>query len=134
LETENLVSNGQVEEAKRRIQDARSTDLATMLQLFQTFSSMIREARTEIAVVLETGAGKYAVCVDSVVSVERFPEGGIESLPGNSLAQENGLVTSVAKRSKGNELVMILTAGSLLDPALHAGALERIPERFRDAA
>lgn len=119
VEIEQLVAKGQTEEAHRRIQDARSAELSEMLQLFQAFPEMIRTAHSEIAVVLDGANSKYAVCVDSVVGVERFAEGAIENLEGSGLRQ-NEVLSSVAKRSKGNELVMILGAGSIMDGRIEA--------------
>ena len=46
----------------------------------------------------------------------------------------NCLVNSVAKRAKSNDLVMILTAASILDATLHAGELENISQRLKNAA
>ena len=134
LETQQLVAKGQAERAMRRIQETRAGELSDMLQLFQEFPSVIRGAHTEIAVVLEHEGGRYAVCVDSVVSVERFPEGAFENLSSNCGATENGLVNSVAKRAKSSELVMILTAASILDSTLHAGELEKISQHLKNAA
>lgn len=120
IEIEQLVEKGQTEEAHRRIQDARSAELSEMLQLFQAFPEMIRAAHSEIAVVLDGANSKYAVCVDTVVGVERFAEGAIENLEGSGLHQQNEVLSAVAKRSKGNELVMILGAGSIMDGSIEA--------------
>jgi chemotaxis signal transduction protein len=99
-EIEQYVREGHTEDAHRRIQNARSVELSEMLQLFQAFPEMIRTAHAEIAVVLDGANSKYAVCVDSVVEVERFAEGAVEKLEGSGL-QLNGALSSVAKRSKG---------------------------------
>jgi purine-binding chemotaxis protein CheW len=134
LEIEQLVAKGQPEEAHRRIQDARSAELSEMLQLFQAFPEMIRTAHAEIAVVLDGANSKYAVCVDSVVGVERFAEGSIENLEDSGLQKQNGALTSVAKRSKGNELVMILAAGSILDARIETSALAAAAQLMPHAA
>jgi len=134
LEIEQLVAKGQPEEAHRRIQDARSAELSEMLQLFQAFPEMIRTAHAEIAVALDGANSKYAVCVDSVVGVERFAEGSIENLEDSGLQKQNGALTSVAKRSKGNELVMILAAGSILDARIETSALAAAAQLMPHAA
>ena len=122
-DVDGLIAKGQREEANKRIQNARSVELAEMLELFHAFPETIRAAQAEIAVVLDGAACKFAVCVDAVVGVERFAEGAVETLEENSLHQQNRMVSSVARRAKGNELVMILATGSLTDATIESGVL-----------
>jgi hypothetical protein len=66
--------------------------------------------------------------------VERFAEGSIENLEDRGLQKQNGALTSVAKRSKGNELVMILAVGSILDARIETSALAAAAQLMPHAA
>ena len=119
-----LVEKGRVEEALQTLEQARTGVLATMLRLFTDLQRMIRDNRREIAVVLNGPAGAYAVSVDSVASVEKLSEADTEELAGKGLEIREGLVTSVAKRAKGQELVLVIATDSILDASTHTGILQ----------
>jgi len=108
------------EKALQVLERGRSGALATMIKLFGDFQQMIRETHREIAVVLHGHAGTYAVSVDSVASVERLAANEMEELANTGLEQQSGLVTSVAKRAKTNELILILAPDAILDPTMQA--------------
>ncbi len=114
-------AEGCAQKALEMFNEARSGVLSTMLGLFADFQQMIRDTHREIAVVLHGQAGMYAVSVDSVASVERLAAADMEELADKGLAQQSGLVTSVAKRAKGGGLVLILAPDSILDAATQAG-------------
>lgn len=120
-EIEELVEKGCMEQVLEKFEHARNGVLSTMLRLFADFQQTIRR---EIAVVLNGSAGAYAVSVDSVASVEKLSEAGLEELAGKGLEIREGLVMSVAKRAKTQELVLILATGSIFDPTAHAGILQ----------
>jgi len=86
-----------------------------MLPLFSELQKIVRETHREIAVVLNSGAGAFAVSVDSVDSVERLAEADIEAMAGKGIEQQSSLVASVAKRAKDSALVLMLAAESILD-------------------
>jgi len=119
-EVDELVAKGRAGQAIEKFEHARNGVLATMLRLFADFQQMIRR---EVAVVLNGSAGAYAVSVDSVASVEKLSEAGLEELAGKGQEIQEGLVTSVAKRAKTQELVLILAADSILDSTTYAGIL-----------
>ena len=108
--------DGRLEKAAQIFETARMGALSTMLKLFADFQQLIRETNREIAVVLHGQAGTYAVSVDSVASVERLTAADMEQLADKGLEGQSGLVTSVAKRAKGDGLVLILAPDSILDP------------------
>ncbi len=60
-------------------------------------------------------------------SVEKLSEADLEQLAGKGLEMREGLVTSVAKRAKTQELVLILATESILDPTTHARILQTQP-------
>ena len=120
-EIEGLVETGGTAQAAEKFEHARNGVLATMLRLFADFQQMIRR---ELAVVLNGSAGAYAVSVDSVASVEKLSEADLEELAGKGLEIRGGLVTSVAKRAKTQDLVLLLATDSILDATTHAGVLQ----------
>ena len=115
-----MVEAGHADQALTTVTEAGNGALAEMLPMFTEFQQMIRDTRREIAVVLHGQAGTYAVSVDSVASVEQLAAADMEELSDTGLEQGNGLVTSVAKRGKGNGLVLILAPESILVPATQA--------------
>ncbi len=117
---EEMVEAGHADQALTTVTEAGNGALAEMLPMFTEFQQMIRDTRREIAVVLHGQAGTYAVSVDSVASVEQLAAADMEELSDTGLEQGNGLVTSVAKRGKGNGLVLILAPESILVPATQA--------------
>ena len=119
-----LVEKGQAEQALEMLEQARSNVLSNMLRLFTDFQQVIRDNRREIALVLNGPAGAYAVSVDSVAAVEKLSEADTEELAGKGLEITEGFLTSVAKRAKGQELVLILATDSILDSATHSGILQ----------
>ena len=118
---EEMLERGHAEQALTTVTEAGNGALAEMLPMFTEFQKMIRETHREIAVVLHGQAGTYAVSVDSVVSVERLAAADMDELSNKGLEQQSGLVSSVAKRAKGNGLVLILAPDSILAPATQAG-------------
>lgn len=116
-----LVENGQAEQGLEMLENARSGVLSIMLRLFADFQQVIRDNRREIALVLNGPAGAYAVSVDSVAAVEKLSDADTEELAGKGLEVTEGFLTSVAKRAKGQELVLILAPDSILDSATHSG-------------
>ena len=103
-----------IEEAKRAIESARSGLLATLLQLFQDFQTVVRDTHREIAVVLNSA--DYAICVDTVVAVERLAKEGLEPLAQKGVDQADTVVTAVARRTKGEDVVMLLDTNAVLAP------------------
>jgi len=116
-----LAEKGCMGQALEQLEQARTGILSTMLRLFADFQQLLRDSHREIAVVLNGSVGAYAVSVDSVASVEKLSEADTEELAGKGLEIREGLVTSVAKRAKGQGLVLVLGTESILDPAMHSG-------------
>jgi purine-binding chemotaxis protein CheW len=110
-------------QAVRMIEDAEKGDLAIMLELFKQFQALIRDTRREIAIVLSGKGRNFAVSVDSIIAVEPLAEGGGEDLNKKGIVQAEQVATAVAHRSKSDDLVLLMTADSILDPGVNTSVM-----------
>jgi purine-binding chemotaxis protein CheW len=74
VEALDLKNSGKQAEAMQLIRSRRDTELARMINLFEVFKETLRSTVKEIAIIIETGDRPDAICVDSVVAVERLQE------------------------------------------------------------
>ncbi len=106
------IAQGDVEQAKQLVENARSGLLATLLRLFEEFQQVVRESHREIAVVLS--GVDYALCVDAIAAVEQLADASFEPLAQKGVVQSDTVVRTTARRKKGNEVVMILDTNGFL--------------------
>ncbi len=94
----------------------RRLDLARIIGLFEELRATIRDTHRETAVVLAESGSTFAVSVDAVESVERLKEGTIEPLPQIVASTGDRLAGGVGRRTRNDELVLLLDTEKVLDP------------------
>jgi purine-binding chemotaxis protein CheW len=110
--------------ALKLIEDTRSGDLAEMVRLFALLRAELQTSIREIAVVISSDVNTYAVIVDSVETVSHVSISADNDIRNIGIElSENGLITSVGKLEKSNELVLVLDAKGIFDshPKLPVG-------------
>jgi hypothetical protein len=85
-----------------------------MLQLFSELRALIRESQAETAMILTNSGKSFAASIDCAISVERLVAGSVEEIPTHEIAGHNGLVRRLGKRTKNEEVVMIIEPNMLL--------------------
>jgi chemotaxis signal transduction protein len=123
-EVDELIKSGRSEEAAELIEKGKNGNLAVIVKLFSELQQTIRDNRRDIAVVLNGTAGAFALMVDSVASVERLAEVDTEELAAAGVKVPDNLVHSVAKRAKGEGMVLVLDTDSVLDPNVQSGIVQ----------
>ena len=109
------ISQGDDAELERIMNEVRGTHLPAIQSLFSATKEAYRRSTREIALVLSDGRVSSAVVVDQVLSVEHLK-------PVDADAERNALggidridlVQGMAKRPRGDELVLILDADQLI--------------------
>lgn len=120
-EVKALLANGQPDEARLLIDVSRKGVLSAMLKLFDEFEAAIRANQREKAVVITVANGRsYAVCVDSIVAVERL-EARAEKLSGGVFGNAQETAESVLERKGSESLVIALSTASMLSAEMQAG-------------
>lgn len=107
-EVQKLAAEGEYRQAQDSIDRARNNILSQMLQLFSELRTLIRETQAETAMILTNSGKTFAASIDEAISVERLVAGSIEGIPTLDTAEHNGLVRRLGKRTKGEEVVMII--------------------------
>jgi len=127
VKVKSLLAQEKGNEAHKLIEVNRKGALATMLKLFNEFETAIRASRREKAVVITVAnARSYAVCVDSIVAVERL-ERRAEALKHGVFGDRQNIAESVLERKGRDELVISLSTGLVLSADMQAG-LQREPD------
>ncbi|MBL8230756.1 MAG: chemotaxis protein CheW [Bryobacterales bacterium] len=121
-EVDDLVGQGCARQALNLLNSARSTVLSRMLGLFSELQETLRECHREIAILIDGECGSFAVSVDAPVAVETLMEVDAAVVEGTVPSVGDRLITSVAKRSKTQELVFLLSEKFILDPAVRSSA------------
>jgi purine-binding chemotaxis protein CheW len=114
-----LTRNGENAEAMRLIENARQGVLREMVSLFQDLKKLMRETVKELAMVIATDRGGFAVSIDRVVGVERIPADRIEELHTGSALFDGRHVHRAAKRGAKGALAMILEVGLFMPASSH---------------
>lgn len=116
-----LLQREQRAEARQLIEVSRRGVLSTMLKLFEELETAIRASRREKAIVITVAnARSYAVCVDSIVAVERLEEKAM-TLKNEIFGNYQNIAESVLKRKGTDELVIALSTASVLSADMQAG-------------
>lgn len=104
-----MKSDGDQEGAEKLIQNRRDTELARMINLFESVKKTLRETTREIVIIIDSGENPNAICVDSVDSVETLKEEKSASLVFGGGSKDSFSSHSVFGRRKGgDDLVMII--------------------------
>lgn len=105
----NLANSGDKAGALSLVQATKNGVLAEMLHLFDQLKSELLSSSREIAVVLKIDEKLFAVCVDNVETVATVNEvDNADTLAVGLQFQESGLVHSVGKITKNDQLVITL--------------------------
>jgi chemotaxis signal transduction protein len=115
IEVQKLAAEGHHDRAQELIAVTRAGSLAHLLELFGELRSLLRESSREIALILEARGKRFAISVDSALSVEKLSAGTVEELQAGVGVKQNGVVRRIAKRVKGGEVVLILETDHLID-------------------
>lgn len=100
------------ERATAIAQDIRERDLAGTLRLFAETRAALRDAQREVAVVTRDGGRQIAFAVDGIEAVETLKPA--ESDGGGAVDVTHGAVTSIMKRVREPQLVLVLDPAKLL--------------------
>ena len=79
-----LAENDKAAKAKQLIDEARSSDLAKLQQLFSTLIEAVRGTNTSMMIISEHEGKKIGLIVDEVHSVFDCPDDGLDPLPDSS--------------------------------------------------
>ena len=115
IEVQKLAAEGQHDRAQELIEATRASSLAHLLELFAELRSLLRESSREIALILEARGKRFAISVDSALSVEKLSAGTVEELQAGVGVKQDGVVRRIGKRVKGGEVVLILETDHLMD-------------------
>lgn len=91
--------------AWRRLQER---ELAAFTRLLPQVRERLIHAHRQIVVVLTHDGRSLGVAVDEVESIERLKKGSIEELPANLQAVTSGLTKMTGRRTRDDEIVLIL--------------------------
>jgi len=116
-EVVDLVRNGRVDEAARRIDSARNGVLVELMKLFDAAEDIISSSNREISVVVAHRGRSCAVAVDAIESVERLSSDGVTSMDDAMAGQHVHSILGVARRVKDNAFVLMLDPGMFLGAA-----------------
>src|SRR6266852_1500088 len=108
IEVQKLTAQGLHDRAKELIEATKSGTLASLLTHFAELRSLLRGTSREIALILETAGKRFAIAVDSALSVEKLAPGSIEPLQAGVGVPQDGDVRRFGKRPKGGEVILIL--------------------------
>jgi len=111
------IRNGNSQEAKMRIGQARNGVLRQMIAIFQEFKELMRDTVKELAVVIMVGRNAFAVSADRAVAVENIAPDRIKDVGTGLLAPGSQLVHRCAERSAARSLAMILEPDLLVSAA-----------------
>jgi len=103
----NLAQSGDFEQALGLLQKRQNCELAAMVKLFEESRGILKDSCREFVIVLANGAKEFAMCADSVQSVEHIP---IENIETDGIGGTNW---QVAQRAKTRQTVLLLKAGFL---------------------
>jgi purine-binding chemotaxis protein CheW len=106
VETSPLEANA----AFRRFQEK---ELASFTRLLPQIRERLIHAHRQIVVVLTLNDQSLGVAVDEVESIERLKNGSIEELPANLQGMKSGLTKMVGRRTRDDEIVLILEVEEL---------------------
>lgn len=109
-----LVKRNLHDEARALIARARTSTLATLMQLFDETPTILAEMNREMLIVLADGQQLIGVTADAVESVEPIQPETIGDIDLPREARGRGPVTQTARTVKGDQLVLILNAKTLL--------------------
>ena len=112
-----LEAKEQYDEAYGIIERTRNNELATMIQLFASARSLVRETARELCVVVDRNSHRVALAVDQVHGVEPLEISGDSNMEGLQGLDSGGLLQGVGKSRKG-ELVLLLHLPAILDEAV----------------
>lgn len=119
---EQLKTAGDFTGATNLIAQTRSTELAKLMDLFAATRHHLRSASREIVVVLECRQGAYALAVDNVESTEYVEPASVSTVPDVMTGQCRQLVRGVARRKKGEQMVLLLDVDALFCDAVAEAA------------
>ncbi len=105
-----LIESGKFTEASAIIQSTRERELAEMVTLFSITRDAIRDSQREIAVIINSGESMMALAADTIETVERLDEKSFDEPPMQAASTDKGLIIAVARRTKDDNLIMLLEA------------------------
>jgi chemotaxis signal transduction protein len=76
--------------------------------------ALVREQQREIAVVISAAGKAFAAAIDAVEAVEKISSASMGPLPLALALGQRGIVSATARRSKSNDLVLIIEAQRLI--------------------
>ncbi len=103
-----MVRNGNSEEALQLIESERNGTLQEMMSLFHQLRELMRETVKELAMVISQAQGAFAISVDRAVAVERVIPDMIKDVQADPAAVGGGVVNRAVQRSSTGALAMIL--------------------------
>jgi chemotaxis signal transduction protein len=111
-----LQAQGRIDEARQRLDDTKSGELAMMLHLFGQLRRQIAQSLRETCVVLESGSTAAAFAVDCVESIEHFVHQSFEEFDAGG-GDVDLAIRCLARRVKDDAVVIILDAARLIGTA-----------------
>ncbi|MGE3957342.1 MAG: chemotaxis protein CheW [Vicinamibacterales bacterium] len=107
---------GDFEGAAAIARDIREHSLKRTLALMEEAKRALREAQREIGVVVQTSAGRFAIIVDAVESVEALRERDEDEDQQSVLSAAEPGLTSIRRRVKDDSLVVEVDVWRLMSP------------------
>lgn len=107
------VSRQSFDSAFELIEQTKKLALSEMICLFRETKNILRDSSREILIVLDKKGARVCVSVDSIDSVERIHESGIEEKPAAVSFAENNCIAGIGKKRSNNELVHLLDVEKL---------------------
>jgi purine-binding chemotaxis protein CheW len=95
------------------VERAKLGVVASLRQLFADARAALVDSNREIAVIVRSEALRFAVAVDGIESVERIDEAHITDAGEVLHGFDQELVTAVARRTRDNALLMLVTPRAL---------------------
>ena len=100
-------------EAKAALSRFQEKELAAFTRLLPQTRERLIHAHRQIVVVLTLNGQSLGAAVDEVESIERLKNGSIEELPANLQGMKSSLTKMVGRRTRDDEIVLILEVEEL---------------------
>jgi len=107
-------ARGEHDRARAISRDIRERELAGTLALFAETRMALRDAHREVAVVTQAGGRQMAVAVDGIEAVEHLKETDSDRLEAYVPEFSGGLVSSIRKRARDEQLVMVVAPSRVM--------------------
>jgi len=108
-----LMESSRFEDAAEAISQIRSTSVAKFIQLCDRMTLELEENLKEIAIIVNQNGAHMALAVDEVKSVEMLDGNSFEDAPLKEFSFDNGIISGIAKRNDGKEIVKLIDAARL---------------------